>query len=71
MMAKRQSVPHFDPCPSGKVRYIDRRLANKALTELRSRGGAQIAVYECSQCQAGWHLTSKRERAWKDGEYRG
>lgn len=48
-------------CKSGKVRYLNRALAQQALAKLRrmdSLSHTENRVYDCPFC-AGFHLTSK------------
>lgn len=52
-------------CPqTGKLRYRTQASAERMMTYLRANKDAQrvCRAYECQFC-AGWHLTSKPERA--------
>ena len=54
-------------CPSGKVRYPDRRTANVACTAQRGQGLDVARAYQCKRklCR-GWHITKHRESVWRE-----
>lgn len=49
------------PCPSGKVPYLNRWLARRALAHRQTAGGGQRRVYRCPEC-AAYHMTSQKLR---------
>lgn len=51
--------PHRNECASGKVGYIDRAGANRAVGEQAAHFGPK-RPYRCQGCRM-WHLTSQRE----------